>query len=61
MLPGIPLVAVGTAAGSFAYEPSWGALPAAVALTVLGLSLTVAVVLRLLGRATPMRLKDGVQ
>jgi hypothetical protein len=61
MLPGIPLVTVGTPAGSFSYEPSFGALPAAVALAVLGLLLAVLVVLRLLGRATPLRLKDGAQ
>ncbi|MFG2036684.1 FtsX-like permease family protein [Dactylosporangium sp. NPDC048998] len=61
MLPGVPLVTVGEPAGSFSYEPSLGALPIALALTVLGLLLTVVVVLRLLGRATPLRLKDGAQ
>ncbi|HTJ39972.1 MAG TPA: FtsX-like permease family protein [Dactylosporangium sp.] len=61
MLPGVPLVTVGEPAGSFSYEPSLGALPVALALTVLGLLVTVLLVLRLLGRATPMRLKDGAQ
>ncbi|MEV6932438.1 FtsX-like permease family protein [Dactylosporangium sp. NPDC051485] len=61
MLPGVPLVTVGEPVGSFSYEPSLGALPIALGLTVLGLLLTVIVVLRLLGRATPMRLKDGAQ
>ncbi|GLL06183.1 hypothetical protein GCM10017581_079310 [Dactylosporangium matsuzakiense] len=61
MLPGIPLVTVGEPAGSFSYEPALGALPVAVVLTVLGLSLTVLFVLRLLSRATPLRLRDGAQ
>ncbi|WP_426510504.1 FtsX-like permease family protein [Dactylosporangium sp. McL0621] len=61
MLPGIPLVSVGEPAGSFSYEPGFGALPVALGLTVLGLLVTVALVLRLLGRATPARLRDGAQ
>ncbi|MFI5907076.1 FtsX-like permease family protein [Dactylosporangium sp. NPDC051541] len=61
MLPGIPLVTAGAPAGSFTYEPGLGALPIALAVTVLGLLLTVLFVLRLLGRATPLRLKDGGQ
>jgi len=61
MLPGIALVTVGTPAGSFEYEPGLGALPLAVAVTVVGLLLTVLVVLRLLGRATPARMRDGAQ
>ncbi|WP_433057266.1 FtsX-like permease family protein [Dactylosporangium sp. CS-033363] len=61
MLPGVPLVTVGEPAGSFSYEPALGALPIALGLTVLGLLGAVALVLRLLGRATPLRLKDGAQ
>jgi putative ABC transport system permease protein len=61
MLPGVPLVTVGEPAGSFSYEPALGALPIALGLTVVGLLLTVMLVMRLLGRAAPMRLKDGVQ
>ncbi|UWP84005.1 hypothetical protein Dfulv_07050 [Dactylosporangium fulvum] len=61
MLPGMPLVTVDEPTGSFAFEPGMGALPAAVAVMVAGLLLTVLVVLRLLGRATPLRLKDGAQ
>jgi putative ABC transport system permease protein len=61
MLPGIPLVTVGAPTGSFTYEPGLGALPVAVAVIVLGLLLAVLMVLRLLGRATPARMKDGAQ
>ncbi|MGI5244849.1 FtsX-like permease family protein [Dactylosporangium sp. CA-139066] len=51
MLPGVPLVTVGEPAGSFSYEPSLGALPIALAATVLGFAVVVLLVLRLLGRA----------
>jgi putative ABC transport system permease protein len=51
MLPGVPLVTVGEPAGSFSYEPSLGALPIALALTVLGFTVVVLMALRLLGRA----------
>ncbi|WP_238008169.1 FtsX-like permease family protein [Dactylosporangium sp. AC04546] len=61
MLPGIPLVTVGEPAGSFDLRLGMGALPVAVGVTLLGLLLTVLLVLRLLGRATPLRLKDGAQ
>ncbi|MER7278161.1 FtsX-like permease family protein [Dactylosporangium sp. NPDC000244] len=61
MLPGVPLVTVGEPAGSFSYEPGFGALPVALGLTVLGLLVTVVLVLRLLGRATPPRLREGGQ
>jgi predicted lysophospholipase L1 biosynthesis ABC-type transport system permease subunit len=61
MLPGIPLVTVGEPTGSFTYEPGLGALPIAVAVSLLGLLIAVLMVLRLLGRATPARLRDGAQ
>ncbi|WP_432835900.1 FtsX-like permease family protein [Dactylosporangium sp. CA-092794] len=57
VLPGVPLVAVGTPAGSFSYEPSLGALPIALGVTVLGLLLIVLMVPRLLGRG----LRDGAR
>jgi putative ABC transport system permease protein len=59
MLPGIPLVTVGQPAGSFTYRPGLGALPVAVALSLAGLLLAVLLVLRMLRRATPDRLRDG--
>jgi hypothetical protein len=61
MLPGIPLVAVGTTQPEVRYEPAIGALPAAVAVTVVGLALAVSVVLRTLRRATPDRLREDVR
>jgi hypothetical protein len=60
MLPGIPLVTVGTPAGPVGYRPALGALPVALVATLLGFGLAVALVLRMLGRATPDRLRDGV-
>ncbi|HET6213093.1 MAG TPA: FtsX-like permease family protein [Micromonosporaceae bacterium] len=59
MLPGIPLVTAGTPAGSLSWKPGLGALPVAAAATGLGLLLTVGVVLRMLRKATPDRLRGG--
>jgi hypothetical protein len=59
MLPGIPLVTVGTSLGEVTYEPGLGALPVAVAAPLAGLVLAVLVVQRLVGRATPDRLREG--
>jgi putative ABC transport system permease protein len=61
MLPGIPLVAVGTAQPELRYEPSLGALPAAVVVSAVGLALAVTAVLRTLRRATPDRLREDAQ
>ena len=61
MLPGIPLVTVGTATGEITYEPGPGVLPIAVAVTVVGLLAAVVVVLRTVRRATPDRLREGWQ
>jgi hypothetical protein len=61
MLPGIPLVAVGESLGEITYEPVMGALPAAIGVTVAGLLVAVLVVLRLVSRATPDRLREGDQ
>ncbi len=60
MLPGIPLVTVGTATGEITYTASMGALPVAVVATLVGLLLAVSVVLRLVRAATPDRLREGV-
>lgn len=60
MLPNMPLVTVAAPVGDIAWRPAAGALPLALAVTVLGLLLTVAVVLRMLRRATPERLSEGV-
>jgi hypothetical protein len=60
MLPGIPLVTVGVAAGAVHYDPGVGVLPVAVGVTLAGLVLAVAVVLRLVRGATPDRLREGV-
>ncbi|MET7424128.1 FtsX-like permease family protein [Dactylosporangium sp. NPDC005555] len=60
MLPGIPLVTVGVAT-PIAWRLTMGALPIAVAAIVIGLAASVLMVLRLLGRATPEQLRDGVQ
>src|SRR6185437_12863629 len=59
MLPGIPLVTVGQPTGSFTYRPGAGALPVAIAVSLVGLLLAVLLVLRMLHRATPDRLRDG--
>jgi len=60
MLPGIPLVTVDRPAGSLGWRPGLGALPLAVAVTLAGLVLTVLAVLRMLRKATPDRLREGV-
>ncbi|MDG6106023.1 ABC transporter permease [Dactylosporangium aurantiacum] len=60
MLPGIPLVTVGVAA-PVTVRPGAGALPVAAGVIVIGLSAAVLMVLRLMGRATPERLRDGAQ
>jgi len=57
MLPGVPLVTAGTPAGELTWQPGLGALPVAAGVTVLGLLLTIGVVLRMLRRATPDRLR----
>jgi putative ABC transport system permease protein len=59
MLPGIPLVTVGTSLGEVTYEPGLGALPIALAATLAGLVLAVLAVQRLVGAATPDRLREG--
>ena len=62
MLPGIPLVTAGTPTGTVSWRPGpSGALPVAAAATVVGLALAVLVVLRLLHRATPERLREGTR
>jgi hypothetical protein len=58
MLPGIPLVTVDQPAGAFTYRPGFGALPVAVAACVVGLLVAVLMVLRVLRRATPDRLRE---
>jgi hypothetical protein len=57
MLPGIPLVTVDQPTGAFTYRPGFGALPVAVAVCVLGLLVAVLMVVRMLRRATPDRLR----
>jgi uncharacterized membrane protein len=59
MLPGIPLVRVGTATGEITYTATLGALPVAIAATLVGLLFAVLVVLRLVRAATPDRLREG--
>jgi putative ABC transport system permease protein len=61
MLPGVPLVTVGETSSSLSYRPGFGALPVALAVTLLGFALAVVLVLRMLRRATPDRLRDGVR
>jgi hypothetical protein len=60
MLPGIPLVTVGTPAGAVDYRPGIGALPVAAVAVVLALSGAVLLVVRMLRRATPDRLREGL-
>jgi putative ABC transport system permease protein len=60
MLPGIPLVTVGQASGEITYSPGLGALPIAIAATVIGLLFAVLFVLRLVRSATPDRLREGI-
>jgi ABC-type antimicrobial peptide transport system permease subunit len=59
MLPGIPLVTVGSAVGEFRYVPGPGALPVAVGATLLGLAFAIVAVLRQVRRATPEQLREG--
>jgi putative ABC transport system permease protein len=59
MLPGLPLVTVGTATGQIIYPPSVGVLPFAITATLVGLAVAVLVVLRLVDTATPDRLREG--
>ncbi|HEX6871312.1 MAG TPA: FtsX-like permease family protein [Micromonosporaceae bacterium] len=59
MLPGIPLVTVGTPIGQLRYTPGPGALPIALAAMVVGLLIAVLAGLRHVGRATPDRLREG--
>ena len=61
MLPGIPLVEVGVLTAAPAYRPEMGALPLAAAATLAGLALAALRALRLLGQATPDRLREGWQ
>ncbi len=61
MLPGIPLVTVGQPTGAFSYRPGLGALPIAVVVSLIGLLVAVLMVLRLLRRATPDRLREGTE
>jgi len=59
MLPGIPLVTVGTPLDEINYVPRVGVLPIAVAVTVAGLVFAVAVALSTVRRGTPDRLREG--
>ncbi len=61
MLPGVPLVTVGTAGGALTYQPGFGALAVAVVVSLLGFALAVLMILRLLRRATPDRLREGLR
>ncbi len=61
MLPGVPLVTVGSTSDSLSYRPGLGALPVALAVTLLGFAFAVVLVLRMLRRATTDRLRDGVR
>lgn len=60
ILPGIPLVRVGAPAGPVSYVPGIGAVPAAIAATLVGLLFAVLAVLGLVRRATPDRLREGI-
>jgi putative ABC transport system permease protein len=59
MLPGVPLVTVGSTDAALSYRPGLGVLPIAIAVTGCGFALTVVTVLRMLRRATPDRLREG--
>jgi putative ABC transport system permease protein len=61
MLPGVPLVTVGVTSPALSYRPGFGALPLAVGVSVAGLALAVLMVLRMLRRATPDRLREGLR
>jgi hypothetical protein len=61
MLPGIPLVNVGTPIGDVSYTPGPGALPMALGITVLGLLVALVPVIALVGQASPIRLRAGEQ
>jgi hypothetical protein len=59
MLPGIPLVTVGTPLDEITYVPRIGVLPIAVAVTVAGLVFAVSVALTTVRRGTPDLLREG--
>jgi hypothetical protein len=61
MLPGVPLVTVGVANTALTYRPGLGALPVAMVVSVLGFGLAMLMVLRMLRRATPDRLREGLR
>jgi putative ABC transport system permease protein len=61
MLPGVPLVTVGSTSDALSYRPGLGALPVALAVMLLGFALAVVLVLRMLRRASPDRLRDGLR
>jgi putative ABC transport system permease protein len=59
MLPGIPLVSVGTPVGEITYTPGPGALPGAFSVSLLGLLIALFAAVRLVRRATPDQLREG--
>lgn len=59
MLPGIPLVTVGTSLGEVTYVPGAGILPLVLLATVVGLLIAVVVGLTQVRRATPDQLREG--
>ncbi|MCW2642061.1 MAG: hypothetical protein JWP76_4367 [Dactylosporangium sp.] len=61
MLPGVPLVTVGVTSPAISYRLGVGVLPVAIVVSALGFAVAVAMVLRLLRRATPDRLREGLR
>lgn len=60
MLPGVALVSVGVPLGTISYDTRMLVLPAAVATSVLAMTVVTALALRMLRRATPERLREGI-
>jgi hypothetical protein len=60
MLPGIPLVTTGAPVGDISFDIGPGALAVAVVCTVVGLVAAVSLVVGMVRRSTPDRLRDGI-
>jgi putative ABC transport system permease protein len=61
MLPGIPLVTVDGPVGDVPYRASMPAVYGALAITVVAMGVVVVLAMRVLRRATPERLREGVR
>ncbi len=61
MLPGIPLVTVDGPVGDVPYSGHMPAVYGALAITIVAMGVVVVLAMRVLRRATPDRLREGVR